>query len=224
MSLPELVSFPLCPFVQRAVIVLREKQVPFTIRYIDLDNPPDWFLALSPLGKVPLLQVGDTVLFESAVIAEYLDETHPPALMPADPLARAQARAWIEFASNLLGRQYRMLVAKDQAGFDEEFAAAHRELAFVERAHADGPMFLGGDTLSLVDAGFAPFFMRFELMNRARPLALLDDYPKLRRWAAALADRDSVRRSVPEDFNDGFRRRFAGGWFGTAFADTAAMH
>ncbi|HNO61674.1 MAG TPA: glutathione S-transferase family protein, partial [Plasticicumulans sp.] len=64
----------------------------------------------------------------------------------------------------------------------------------------------------------------FELMNRARPLARLDDYPKLRRWAAALADRDSVRRSVPEDFNDDFRRRFAGGWFGTAFADTAAMH
>ena len=223
MSLPELVSFPLCPFVQRAVIVLREKQVPFTVRYVDLDDPPAWFLAISPLAKVPLLHVGETVLFESAVIAEYLDETHPPARLPADPLAKAQARAWIEFASNLIGRQYRMLVASDEAAFRAEADAAHAELAFVERAHAgDGPMFFGGDWLTLVDAGFAPFFMRYELMSRARPLALLDGYPKLARWSAALAERDSVRRSVPEDFNDGFRRRFAGGWFGQAFA--AALH
>ena len=71
---PELISFKLCPFVQRSVIVLLEKEAPFDITYIDLSNPPDWFKAISPMGKVPVLKVDDTVLFESAVIMEYLDE------------------------------------------------------------------------------------------------------------------------------------------------------
>ena len=67
----QLISFVLCPYVQRSVITLKEKQVPFTITYIDLQNPPDWFLAISPMGKVPVLRMAqDQVLFESAVINE----------------------------------------------------------------------------------------------------------------------------------------------------------
>src|SRR5688500_11991503 len=69
-----LVSFDLCPYVQRAAIALSEKGVPFARREVDLTNKPDWFKAISPLGKVPLLQVGDEVLFESAVIVEYLED------------------------------------------------------------------------------------------------------------------------------------------------------
>jgi glutathione S-transferase len=99
---PELVSFDLCPFVQRSVIVLREKGIDFDITYIDLADPPGWFRDISPLGKVPLLRVGEEVLFESAVIMEYLDEITPPPLQPADPLLRAKNRAWSEFASGLL--------------------------------------------------------------------------------------------------------------------------
>ena len=112
---PELISFKLCPFVQRSVIVLLEKKVPFDIRYIDLSNPPDWFKAISPLGKVPLLKLGDTVLFESAVIMEYLDEVNPPSLHPSDPLRKAHHRAWIEFSSTLLVSQYQLtMIAADE--------------------------------------------------------------------------------------------------------------
>src|SRR6185295_20138660 len=77
-----LVSHRLCPYVQRAAIALAEKGVPFTRRDVDLANKPDWFKAISPLGKVPLLQVDNEVLFESAVIVEYLEETQAPALHP----------------------------------------------------------------------------------------------------------------------------------------------
>jgi glutathione S-transferase len=77
-----LVSHYLCPYVQRASIVLSEKGVAFERHYIDLAAKPDWFLRISPLGKVPLLAVpqaglDDAILFESAVICEYLEETHP---------------------------------------------------------------------------------------------------------------------------------------------------
>ncbi|MGD8908674.1 MAG: glutathione S-transferase N-terminal domain-containing protein [Chromatiales bacterium] len=73
----KLVSFKLCPFVQRAVITLEEKGVVYDLEYIELDDPPAWFKARSPFGKVPLLLIGEEVLFESAVILDYLDEVYP---------------------------------------------------------------------------------------------------------------------------------------------------
>src|SRR5262245_57375095 len=89
MSAPlKLISHKLCPYVQRAVIALTEKGVPFERIDIDLANKPDWFLKISPLGKTPVLQVGDRAIFESAVILEYLEDTQSPALHPADPLAQ----------------------------------------------------------------------------------------------------------------------------------------
>src|SRR5947208_9000539 len=97
-----LISHKLCPYVQRAVIALTEKGVPFERVDIDLANKPDWFVAISPLGKTPVLQVGDKAIFESAVILEYLEETQPKPLHPADPRTRAEHRAWIEYGSAIL--------------------------------------------------------------------------------------------------------------------------
>src|SRR3977135_3205239 len=98
----KLISHKRCPYVQRAVIALSEKGVPFEQIDIDLANKPDWFLAISPLGKTPVLQVGDKAIFESAVILEYLEEPQPKPLHPADPLTRAEHRGWIEFGSTVL--------------------------------------------------------------------------------------------------------------------------
>ena len=82
----KLISHRLCPYVQRAVIALTEKRVAFERIDIDLAHKPDWFLKLSPLGKTPVLQVGDVPIFESAAILEYLEETEPRPLHPADAL------------------------------------------------------------------------------------------------------------------------------------------
>src|SRR5258705_10198744 len=89
----KLISHKLCPYVQRAVIALSEKGVAFERVDIDLANKPDWFLAISPLGKTPVLQVGDAAIFESAVILEYLEETQLRPLHPADALMRAPSIA-----------------------------------------------------------------------------------------------------------------------------------
>jgi glutathione S-transferase len=97
-----LISHHLCPYVQRAAIALAEKGVPFERVYVDLADKPDWFKALSPLGKTPVLLVGDEAIFESAVILEYLEDTQPNPLHPRDPLARAGHRALIEYGSAIL--------------------------------------------------------------------------------------------------------------------------
>src|SRR4051812_24066929 len=113
----KLISHKLCPYVQRAVISLTEKGTPFERIDVDLSHKPDWFKAISPLGKTPVLLVGDTAIFESAVILEYLEETQPNPLHPADPLARAEHRAWIEFGSAILNDIAGLYAAPDEAAF-----------------------------------------------------------------------------------------------------------
>jgi len=97
----KLVSFKACPFVQRVAITLQYKGIDYDIEYIDLGNPPEWFLAISPLKKVPLLIVDGTVIFESAVINEYIDEVYTPMLHPQDLLMKAINRSWIEYCNNI---------------------------------------------------------------------------------------------------------------------------
>ena len=114
----KLISHKLCPYVQRAVIALTEKGVAFERVDIDLANKPDWFLALSPLGKTPVLLVGEVPIFEFAVILEYLEETQPSPLHPADALRRAEHRGWIEFGSAALNDIAGLYAAPDKATFD----------------------------------------------------------------------------------------------------------
>ncbi len=200
---PELISFKLCPFVQRSVIILLEKGIDFDITYIDLKQPPDWFLEISPFGKVPVLRCGDIVLFESAVINEYIDETHPPELHPADPLLRAQNRAWIEFGGGLNMDIHGVMVATDAEKFTANCDKVKKELARVEAQFDSGP-YLNGGQFSLADAAYAPTLMRLQLINHHYGLDLMACMPKLQAWAETLATRESVQTSVVDDFVDLF--------------------
>src|SRR3954471_21639055 len=97
----KLCSFKTCPWVQRAAIVLRAKNVPYEITYIDRNKRPDWFLAVSPHSKVPVLMIdGKQALFESNAIAEYLEETASPRLHPEDAIERARNRAWTDYVTS----------------------------------------------------------------------------------------------------------------------------
>src|SRR4051794_30369759 len=139
----KLISHKLCPYVQRAVIALTEKGVPFERIDIDLANKPDWFLAISPLGKTPVLQVGDKAIFESAVILEYLEETQRKPLHPADPLMRAEHRGWIEFGSAVLNDIAGLYAAPDQATFAAKTAQLEHRFARLETRVAAAPWFDG---------------------------------------------------------------------------------
>lgn len=204
-----LVSFDLCPYVQRAAIVLAEKEVPFERRTVDLANRPDWFRTLSPLGKVPLLQVGDTVLFESVAIVEYLDDTQAPPLHPADALKRARHRAWMEFGSSILADIWTIETTPEAVSFEARRRLLREKFGRLEAELGDGPYFAGA-AFTLVDAVFAPVFRYFDVFDRLVGLGALDGLPKVARWRQALASRKSVKEAVVADYEarlEAFLRR-----------------
>jgi glutathione S-transferase len=195
----KLISHKLCPYVQRAVIALTEKGIPFQRVDIDLSNKPDWFLALSPFGKTPVLLVGDVPIFESAVILEYLEETQPKPLHPADPLRRAEHRGWIEFASAVLNDIAGFYAAPDQATFNTKTSQLEQRFARLEARIAAAPWF-DGENFSLVDAVFGPVFRYFDVFDEIGDFGILADKPRLERWRTALAARPSVRAAVSADY------------------------
>lgn len=195
-----LVSHHLCPYVQRAAIVLLEKGVPFSRRWVDLANKPDWFTAISPLGKTPVLLVDGTPVFESAVICEYLDETHTPTLHPADPLARAQHRAWMEFGSAVLNTIWGYYTAPDAATLQARREELQARFGQLEQALAPEGPFFAGAAFSILDAVFAPVFRYFDTFEAIGEAGFFDHTPRVRAWRAALAQRPSVRQAAPEDY------------------------
>jgi len=195
----KLISHKLCPYVQRAVIALTEKGVEFERIDIDLANKPDWFLALSPLGKTPVLQVGDIAIFESAVILEYLEETQPKPLHPANALTRAEHRGWIEFGSAVLNDIAGFYAAADEASFTAKTAQLEQKFARLEARIAASPWF-DGEEFSLVDAVFGPVFRYFDVFETIEDFGFFDGLNKVAAWRDALSRRDSVARAASPDY------------------------
>ncbi|MGB3918409.1 MAG: glutathione S-transferase family protein [Thiothrix litoralis] len=195
----ELVSFKICPFVQRSIIALNQKGIAYTLTHINPQETPDWFKAISPLGKVPVLVVDGTPVFESAVILEYLDEVYPPALHPADPLEKARQRAWVEFCSELLGRQHRMLTAQDEAGFNEARESLQQGLQRLDTVLAEQAPYFAGEQFHLVDCVYAPLFMRLALLKQSYALEIALS-TRMQAWSDALLALDAVKTSVVEEF------------------------
>lgn len=194
-----LISHKLCPYVQRAVIALTEKGVAFERIDVDLANKPEWFLKVSPLGKTPVLQVGNAAIFESAVILEYLEETEPRPLHPADPLRRAEHRGWIEFGSTVLNDIAGLYSAPDEAAFKAKTTQLEARFARLEARLLASPWFDGED-FSLVDAVFGPVFRYFDVFDDIGDFGILSQKPKLARWRESLATRSSVRAAVGADY------------------------
>ena len=192
------------------MIVMRAKDVDFKVTYINLRDKPDWFLKISPHGKVPVLAVDEQPLFESNAIAEFLDEMVPPRLHPDDPIKRARNRAWTDFVPDFSSGLSAIYYAKGEDGHAERLDIARSRLAKLERAIGeergnDGPYF-NGDTLCLVDAAYAPFFQRFVFVEKKMQTGLLDEFPNVKAWAQALLANDRVVGSVA----DSFEREFIG--------------
>lgn len=194
-----LVSHHLCPYVQRAAISLAEKAVPFERIYVDLSNKPDWFKAISPLGKVPLLRVGDAVIFESSVILEYLEDTRPNPLHPADPLVRADHRAWIEFGSSILNDIAGFYNAPDEPLFARKISALAAKFDALEIRLSDGPFF-AGEPFSLVDTVYGPIFRYFDVFDEIGDFGILAGKPKTAAWRVILSARPSIAGAVVPDY------------------------
>jgi glutathione S-transferase len=194
-----LVSHALCPYVQRAAIALAEKGTPFTRRDVDLARKPDWFLAISPLGKTPVLLADETPIFESAAIIEYLDDTIAPRLHPDDALTRARHRAWIEFGSTILNDIAGLYAAPDADTFRAKADLLATRFARIEDELGQGPWF-GGKDFSLVDAVFGPVFRYFDIFDTIGDFGILAGKPKVAAWRRRLAARPSVAGAVSPDY------------------------
>lgn len=200
-----LISHALCPYVQRAAIALNEKNIPFERIDIDLRQKPAWFLAMSPLGKTPVLNVDDQPIFESAVICEYLEDTVAPALHPENPLTRARHRAWIEFASATLATVWNFYSAKHEDAYADAAAALIQRFVQLEGVLQDGPYF-GGKSFSLVDAAFAPVFRYFDVFDEVSGITFFANTPKVRAWRQALSERPSVSSAVSANYSSLLRQ------------------
>ena len=200
-----LISHPLCPYVQRAAIVLLEKGISFDRINVDLAAKPPWFLEMSPTGKVPLLKIHGAestyqVLFESMAICEYLEETQSGLpLHPADPVARAQHRAWIEFGSATMSDAWGYLHAKDATAASAKAVPLRDKLKQLERALSTDPYF-SGNQFSMVDAVFAPLYRYFDGLPAEENAALFEGLPKVGAWRQSLAARPSVIAAAPADY------------------------
>ncbi|MCS5591569.1 MAG: glutathione S-transferase family protein [Gammaproteobacteria bacterium] len=196
----KLVSFKACPFVQRAVIALEIKAIDYEIKYIDLACPPDWFLAISPLKKVPLLIVDNSVIFESNVINEYIDEAFPiNRLHPEDLLLKAQNRSWIEFCNTVFMATFHLTVDETQEKFEKTLAALKSDFDQIEKNLSTGPFF-NGENISMVDVVYAPAFQRLNyLQNIHGEIFDKRRHPHIFKWQGKLLRLSEVKRScVPE--------------------------
>ncbi len=201
----ELVSHTLCPYVHRAAAMMHEKGVPFERRYIDLTAKPDWFLAISPRGKVPVLLVDGRPLFESQAIIEFLDETHPPSLLGTEPFERARQRAWVAVADDLSNAQYRLFIAPSP----EEQVAAGEGLAPIaaryEEAIAGGV--IAPEGFGLGHLALASSALRFDVVEKELGVRVLPAAPSFEALVRRLAVRPSIVRTVPEDYAGIFIRK-----------------
>ncbi len=209
------------------MILLRAKDVEFEVTYIDLSDKPDWFLKISPHGKVPVLSVNDDPLFESNAIAEYLDDVVEPRKHPEDPFKRARNRAWTDFVPDF-SKGINIYYTKTQDEVAEKVAAAPKFLQKLEDAIAkergnDGPYF-NGPELCLVDAAYAPFLQRLAMVEQFAKTDILRDFPLVQAWSDALLANDDVIGSVAPSFPDVFYANLKnrGYYVGTLLSDDIA--
>jgi len=194
-----LISHHLCPYVQRAVIVLREKGIDHRRTYIDLADKPDWFASVSPLGKVPVLETKGHALFESQVIAEYLDEITVGILHPDGPLEKAHHRSWIEFGSERLKAIGAFYSAPDAESFTTREQVLYEKLARIER-EVQGPFF-AGENFHMVDGVWGTIFRYFDTFERLLDRPMLQGLPLVEKWRQEIAARASVIAAVPAEYD-----------------------
>lgn len=197
----ELISSKLCPFFQRALIVLNYKNISHKITFIDLENLPKWFIKISPHKKVPILKINNKdVLFEASVISEYIDDITQSTMKPNDALQLAKNRAWIEFSTQCIIDQFILLQKTNKKEYETQLNRLITNLKLVEEEINFHPYF-NGDQLNLIDTAYAPLFMRYKIINSIAPVFTSSEFPMLSAWSDVLLSLDVVKKSFVDDFS-----------------------
>ncbi|MGO1119865.1 glutathione S-transferase family protein [Rhodovibrionaceae bacterium A322] len=200
----KVISYTICPFVQRVTALLEAKQLPYEIEFISLSDKPQWFLDLSPTGQVPVLITESGLpLFESDAIAEYLDEIAAPLEPGVSPEARARNRAWSYQASKHYLVQCGAMSSGDSATLLERSENLNKAFKRAEAELGDGPYF-NGPTFGNVDAAWLPLLHRAALVEKHSGYDFLESYPQVKKWQAKLLETGLAEKSVAENFEERF--------------------
>lgn len=196
-----LITHVLCPYVQRSIITLEEKNISYTRTDIDLAKKPAWFEQKSPMGRVPILLINEKkTLFESAVICEYLDEITSSSLHPVDSLEKAYHRAWIEFGSSILSKISSLYNAKEASRFQTIHIEIQNKFRLIER-ELSAPPFFSGERFHLIDTVYGPIFRYFDVFDTFTNLDTFNNLPKCLLWRNALKQRISVQKAVSKGYS-----------------------
>jgi glutathione S-transferase len=207
----QIVGHRLCPYVQRVVITMLEKNITFDRTDIDLDDKPDWIYSISPNGQVPVVQVGhEDWLFESGVIAAYLDGISGGGLLPGDPLTRARHEAWMSYADGMLNIVARIIYRDADAGAVQDSMTDLAERLKVVHARFPPRGYFAGPEFGLVDAVFATLFRYFSVLEMASKVRLEAELPNaLIEWWDKVRGRPSISAAVPQNYNFELKRFIA---------------
>ncbi|KAI9664165.1 MAG: hypothetical protein M1831_002344 [Alyxoria varia] len=210
-----------CPFVQRAWIVLEEKQIPYQYVEVNPYHKPESLLQLNPRGLVPTLEYQNKPLYESTVLCEFLDEAFPDKesrLLPQDVFERARMRIWVDFVtSRIIPSFHRFLQHQPENGISpeqdaglmekrEEFLSKLKE--FIKEMDTAGPYFSGSE-LRLVDIAIAPWALRLWVFDHFKggtgiPSPSQDGgrdgaiWNRWHKWVDAVGQRSSVKNTTSE--------------------------
>jgi len=197
-----IIGHRICPYVQRVVILMEEKQIPYKRTDIELHSKPKWLQEISPTGKVPVLVVNDSrAIFESGVICEYLNEVSTGSLHPANILQKANHRAWIEFGSDILNLVAKIIYRDKSAKcINTSLTEIASKLRMVEGELSKGEYF-SESGFHIIDGVYATLFRYFEVFERLTQVDLYANLPHIKRWSLALLKRESVQQAVPNNYN-----------------------
>lgn len=200
----KIVSFKICPFVQRVTAFLEAKQVAYELEYIELKNKPQWFLDISPTGQVPILITEDgEALFESDAIIEYIDEITPPLENTLSAEEKAKDRAWSYQASKHYLIQCSAQRSADKETLEQRSANLSKAFEKAEKVLGDGPFFKG-EQLSNVDIAWLPLVHRAAVIESYTGYDFIEQFPKVKAWQSALLNTGLADKSVAEDFEKAF--------------------
>jgi glutathione S-transferase/RNA polymerase-associated protein len=201
-----LYEHPLSPYAQKVKIALREKDVAFEVMLpggLGAGGAAGDFVKSNPRAEVPLLVDGDTAIFDSTIILEYIEDTWPtPALLPATPADRARARmveevmdthfeainwglgeiGWFQRATGELADTLRAAAARQTQGY----------YAWLEARLGDAEWF-NGEAFGWGDLSVVPYAASAAAMGNRPP-----EGSRLAAWLARAVQRPSVAATLAE--------------------------
>ncbi|KAL1620207.1 hypothetical protein SLS56_009753 [Neofusicoccum ribis] len=201
-----------CPFVQRIWVVLEEKRIPYQYIEVNPYHKPASLLALNPRGLVPTLEHAGRPLYESTVVADFLDDAYPDhgrAIHPRDPYEKARQRIWMEYVTSRVIPAFHRFLQFQGGGEGLERVRAEylghlRE--WIAEADAEGPFF-GGKEPGAIDFNFGPWVIRQWVFDEFKGGSGIpkegeagDDavWKRWRKYAGAIESRESFRKTTSD--------------------------